>query len=129
MNIDVEYAIKKDIRNNPVVRQVDEEQKREFRRTVWLALLIVGALLVSAWQHFQVVEYGYLSQRAREALTQEKSNNRQLRVESLMLHAPQTLEQRAMQELHMVRPSAADTIVIERAPAVTAGSDIVAAVR
>ena len=36
MNIDLEYAIKKDIRNNPVVREIDTQQKREFRRMVWL---------------------------------------------------------------------------------------------
>ena len=32
MSIDLEYAIKKDIRNNPVVREIDLQQKREFRR-------------------------------------------------------------------------------------------------
>ena len=34
MSIDLEYAIKQDIRNNPVVREVDREQKREFLRTL-----------------------------------------------------------------------------------------------
>ena len=39
MSIDVEYAIKKDIRNNPVVREVDTRQKREFLRIAgWLAV-------------------------------------------------------------------------------------------
>ena len=54
MSIDVEYAIKKDIRNNPVVREIDFEQKREFRRTLILAGLIVAMLLFSAWQHLKV---------------------------------------------------------------------------
>ena len=53
MSIDVEYAIKKDIRNNPVIREIDLEQKREFLRTAGLAALVVAMLLFSAWQQFE----------------------------------------------------------------------------
>ena len=42
MNIDVEYAIKKDVRNNPVVRGVDVQQRRELFRS-----LLVGAAVVT----------------------------------------------------------------------------------
>ena len=41
MSIDVEYAIKKDIRNNPIVREIDWQQKQEFLRTVCVGGLIV----------------------------------------------------------------------------------------
>jgi hypothetical protein len=129
MSIDVEYAVKKDIRNNPVVREVDLRQTRDFRRTFWLALLIVGTLLVSAWQHFEVVKYGYLIERARRLVATEESTRRQLRVKYEMQRAPQEIERRATHELHMVAPSASDTIVIERVPAVTPRKGIVAAVR
>ena len=81
MSIDVEYAIKKDIRNNPVVREVDHGQKREFLRTLWLAVVIVGALLFAAWQHFGVVQYGYEIERVRKQLVEEETLNRQLRLE------------------------------------------------
>ena len=52
MSIDVEYAIKKDVRNNPIVREVDLAQRQEFRRNVWLGVLVVATLLFSAWQHY-----------------------------------------------------------------------------
>jgi hypothetical protein len=55
MSIDVEYAIKKDIRNNPVVREIDVEQKRDFARTLRLAVAVVGMLLFAALQQFRIV--------------------------------------------------------------------------
>ncbi|MFI5176926.1 MAG: hypothetical protein ACHQO8_00080 [Vicinamibacterales bacterium] len=129
MSIDVEYAIKKDIRNNPVVREVDLQQKRDFRRTFLLALLVVGTMLVSAWQHLEVVRYGYRITTLKDILATEESHRRQLSVEYWTLRAPRQVEDRAVRELHMVAPSAGDTIVIERAPAVTARKGIVADAR
>ena len=69
MNLELEYGIKKDIRNNPVVREIDLQQKREFRRMLVLAALVVGMLLFSAWQHYEVVRGGYRIEelRARQA--------------------------------------------------------------
>ena len=32
-SIDIEYAIKKDVRNNPIVREADTRQRQEFIRT------------------------------------------------------------------------------------------------
>jgi len=129
MSIDVEYAIKKDIRNNPVVREVDHVQKRDFRRTLWLTVLIVGALLFTVWQHYEVVIYGYQTEKMSSLLLEEQTKNRQLRVEYERLHAPQYLEPRAVQELHMTQATSAETLVIEKVPATTAGKGIVAAVR
>jgi hypothetical protein len=31
--LDFEYAIKKDVRNNPIVREIDEERQRQLWRT------------------------------------------------------------------------------------------------
>ncbi len=129
MSIDVEYAIKKDIRNNPVVREVDPVQRREFRRTVWLAALVVATLLFSAWQRFEVVTSGYDIEKIRVALAREESLNRQLRIKYEAERAPQVLEKRGLQELHMVLPSPADTLVIERVPTTKADKGIVAAIR
>jgi len=129
MSIDVEYAIKKDIRNNPVVRGVDHGQKREFLRTLWLAVVVVGTLLFAVWQHYEVVQYGYDIEKVRKDLVREETVSRQLRVEYERVHAPQYLESRATQELHMAPPSSNDTLVLDKVLATTAGKGIVAAVR
>lgn len=126
MSIDVEYAIKKDVRNNPVVREVDVQQKREFLRTAYLAALIVALVLFSAWQHFQIIDTGYALQTLEAARAAEESANRQLRLEFETMRAPQRIEQIALQKLHMVAPTAKDTLIIERAKPAAASQAIVA---
>ena len=54
-----EYAIKKDVRNNPIVREVDETRQRELSKSVGIAGFLVLALLFSAWQHFELLRHGY----------------------------------------------------------------------
>ena len=129
MNIDLEYAIKKDIQNNPVVREIDLQQKREFSRMVWSAAVIVGMLLFSAWQHFEIVNNGYQVEKLRLEKAAEESLNRKLRLELETLRRPQQIESYAMKTLRMSPPSSADTIVIERTTASTPARSIVAAHR
>ncbi len=113
MNLDVEYAIKKDIRNNPVVREVDAEHKRELIRTVGFALAIVAMLLFWVWQRFGIVENGYTESAMRADLEREQDRNRQLTLEADMRRAPKTIEQRATKELHMVPPTTATTVIVD----------------
>jgi len=126
MSVDIEYAIKKDIRNNPVVREVDADQKREFRRTVGLAALIVALLLFSAVQHLRIVKAGYTIQTLEQQRAVEESANRHLRLEVETLRTPQRIERIAIDELHMVAPSAKDTLIIERAKPVSPDKAVVA---
>ena len=123
MTIDPEYAIKKDVRNNPIVREVDLQQKRDFLRTVGVTALIVGMLLFSAWQHYKIVTTGYEVEALRQERAQELERNRQLRLDLETLRRPQEIERRAIEELHMQPASPADTIVVERVPA-RRGADV-----
>jgi len=129
MNIDLEYAIKKDIRNNPVVREIDLQQKREFLRTLVLACLIVSMLLFSAWQHSEIVLSGYRLEELRARVAEEDSRNRQLKLELEVWKRPQAIEERAISTLHMVRPTEKDTIVIERVQSATPSKSVVAKAR
>lgn len=126
MSIDVEYALKKDIRNNPVVREVDTRQERELGRTIWLAGFAVAMVLFTAWQHYEMVEYGYELERARVQRVEEEIVNRQLRLNVATHLAPQQVEQRARRELGMVAPTSADTVIIERAIASTPSGAVIA---
>ena len=116
MSIDLEYAIKKDIRNNPVIRELDTRERREIRRTIWLGVLSVGLLLFAAWQNQKMVQHGMDVERWRSELAFEESTNRQLRLHLETLRTPQELERRARAR-GMVPAPPADTLVIERAPA------------
>jgi cell division protein FtsL len=129
MSIDVEYAIKKDIRNNPVVREIDAAQKREFLRTLIDVALIVGMLLFAAFQHFKITSNNYRVARLEQTLAEEQEYNRQLHLELETRRAPQLIETRALDELHMVWPTAKNTLIIERARAAQPAKTIVAEVR
>jgi cell division protein FtsL len=117
MSIDPEYAIKKDIRNNPIVREIDQEQKREFRRTLLIVGLFVLLLLLSAWPHSRLLSTGYQVEALRQELARELELNRQLRLEWETLRRPQEIERRAIGDLHMQRPTPDNTLIIERLPA------------
>jgi cell division protein FtsL len=129
MSIDVEYAIKKDIRNNPIVREIDAQQRRDFLRTTCVAVLIVAMGLFAAWQHFKILQNGYEVQKVQQARAAEESINRKLRLEVERLRAPQRLERIALHDLHMVSPVAKDTLVIERATAAAPDQAVVATAR
>ena len=129
MSIDPEYAIKTDIRNNPIIREADLRERREFRRIMLLASLAVCLLLFSAWQHFVTFRYGMEIEALREFRAYEESVNRQLRLNVETLRTPPKIEERARRELGLVAPSAADTIVIERTRSSAPPSGVVAKAR
>jgi hypothetical protein len=54
-----EYAIKKDIRNNAIVREIDHDRHRELWRWTAMAALVFGLLFLNALQHFEVLRHGY----------------------------------------------------------------------
>src|SRR3954449_7173261 len=79
--VDFEYAIKKDVRNNPIVREVDAARQRQLWRSAGIGLFLVVVLLFSAWQHFELLRHGYrLEQMQKERAAQEEIN-RHLRLE------------------------------------------------
>jgi cell division protein FtsL len=109
-----EYAIRKDVRNNPIVREVDEQRQRDLWHSLGIGSVLVVVLLFSAWQHFELIRHGYrLEQMQRERATEEEIN-RHLRLEIETLRAPQRIEKLATQQLGMVAPANGDAVVIER---------------
>ena len=129
MNIDVEYAIKKDVRNNPVVRGVDVQQQREFIRSLAIGAAVVGMLLFWAWQQSQLIDHGYKVQQMLAEREVVERDNRRLRLEVEALRAPDVVERRAMKELGMVYPAPEQTLVIERVSSSTAPKAVVARAR
>lgn len=109
-----EYDIRKDVRNNPIVREVDEERHKELWQSVGIGIVLVLVLMFSAWQHFELLRHGYrLEQMQRERAIEEEVN-RHLRLEIETLRAPQRIEKLATERLGMVAPAADDAIVLER---------------
>jgi cell division protein FtsL len=109
-----EWAIKKDVRNNPIVREVDRERHGELWRSAWIGAFLVLVLLFTVWQQFELLQYGYRMELMQQQRADEEEIRRHLRLEIEALRAPGRIEQVAIDELRMVAPGPADAAVIER---------------
>lgn len=122
---DFEYAIKKDVRNNPIVREIDEARQRQIRRSVAIGAVLVAVMLFSVWQNSLLVQHGYNLQRLQEQMDAEKVINRRLRLQIEVLRSPERIEGLA-RKLKLVPPSADEAIVIERVTPATPDRSVVA---
>ena len=109
-----EYAIKKDVRNNPIVREVDEARQRTLWKTVGVASLFVVMLLFWAWQQFELLRHGYRLEELQRQRAAEEEVARHLRLEIETLRSPTRIEDIATHQLHLVAPTSEEAIVIER---------------
>ena len=108
-----EYEIRKDFRNNQIVREVDERRQRDLWQSLGIGVALVLVLLFSAWQHFELLRHGYRLEQMQKERAAEEEINRHLRLEIETLRSPARIERMA-KRLRMVAPSADDAIVIER---------------
>ena len=114
--MDFEYAIKMDVRNNPIVREIDESRQRELWRWVAIGVCLVIVVLFSLWQRFTVMRVGTEIEQMQRALQEEREVNRQLRLDVETLSAPRRIAKLAAgRPLNMVMPDQASTLILERA--------------
>jgi hypothetical protein len=109
-----EYAIKKDIRNNAIVREIDRSRQRELWRWTAVGAFFVVLLLSNAWQHFELLRHGYRVEQMKTERREQEEINRHLRLQLEVLKSPTRIA-RLAERLHMAAPGPADSIVIERA--------------
>ena len=109
-----EFAIKKDVRNNPIVREVDRDRHREMWRSTAIGVFLVIVVLFSMWQHFQVRQFGYRMEPMQQQLADEREIARHLRLEIETLRSPERIEQLATRRLRMIPPGPDDSEVISR---------------
>ncbi len=109
-----EYAIRRDVRNNQIVREVDRERHLEMWRSVGVGAFLVAVLLFSAWQHFELLRYGYRLEQMQKDRATEDEVNRHLRLEIETLRSPKRIERLATRNLRMIAPAREDAAVIER---------------
>jgi len=109
-----EWAIKKDVRNNPIVREVDLERHRDMWRSVGFSVFLVVVLLFAAWQQFELKRYGYRMEETQKLLEEEGITSRRLRLELETLRSPAFVEREVTTRLHMREPGPGESTVIER---------------
>src|SRR5690606_36367783 len=109
-----EYAIKKDVRNNPVVRELDRERHREMWRSGLVGLFLVGVLVFSVWRQAVLLRHGYDVDELRTGIEQAEIEGRHLRLELETLRSRARIEALATGQLGMIEPGPEDREVIER---------------
>ena len=125
--LDFDYAGRRDIRNNPIVREVDKVRQRELWRSAAVGVFLVFVLLFSAWQHFELLQLGYRIEQMQGERARELEINRHLKLEIETLKAPDRIERIATEQLNLVAPGSEEAIVIERVvPATTPDRSLVA---
>ncbi len=123
-----EYEIRKDVRNNPIVREVDEQRQRDLWQSFGIGCMLVLVLLFSAWQHFELLRHGYRLEQVQRERAVEEEINRHLTLEIETLRARQRIEKLATEQMGMVAPGPDEAIVIERVvPADPPARSVVAA--
>jgi cell division protein FtsL len=109
-----EYAIKRDVRNNPIVREVDRERHREMWRSMAVGTFVVAVLVFFVWRQNELLFSAYeIGEIQAHRVAQEKLNE-SLRLEIETLKSLPRLEMFAKRNLRMVFPGPEDHGVIER---------------
>lgn len=122
-----EYAVRKDVRNNPIVREVDHARQRELWKSVGLTFVAVVLALFFAWPHFEMTLNGYRIEQVQKEKDAEEEMTRQLRLEIETLRSPKRIEMLATTRLHLVAPKQDEAIILERVtPAELPAASIVA---
>jgi cell division protein FtsL len=106
------FSVPKDIQNHPV-RNVDRGRQREMGRSVVWVSLLVGALLLVAWEHSQWTDLGYETTRLHQAKAASDAENRHLKLELETLRAPHRIEDVAIHDLHLVAPKQTEAVVLD----------------
>jgi cell division protein FtsL len=109
-----EYAVRKDVRNNPIIREVDAERQAEMWKTLGLAVLLVVTVMFWTWQHFELMRHGYRLEELQRQQAAEEDIARHLRLQIETLRSPKRIEALARGRLNLVTPTREDAIVIER---------------
>jgi cell division protein FtsL len=111
--MDFEHAIKMDVRNNPIVRELDQARQRELWRSMLVGCALVGVILYSLWQRFSVMRTATEIETVQRELAQALEEKRRLTLEVEQLSAPGRIEKLAIGQ-HMVHADQATTRIIVR---------------
>jgi hypothetical protein len=111
--MDFEHAIKMDVRNNPIVRELDQARQRELWRWMLVGGALVGVILFSLWQRFSVMRVATQIESTERDLGQARELQRRLRLDVERLSAPHRIEQLALRN-RMVRADRTTIRIIVR---------------
>ena len=121
--MDFEHAIKMDVRNNPIVRELDQARQRELWRWMLVGVALVGVILFSLWQRFSVMRISTQIETQQRQLSTAIEAGRRLHLEVERLSSPRRVEQLAVRA-HMVHADRSTTLILVRPSGTAAGEQV-----
>lgn len=110
----LDFRVTRDIRNAPIVREIDRRRQRELWRSTAVGVCFVAVILFSAWQNFELIRYGYDIEQMEQERSEQLDLNRHLLLEIETLSAPPRIERIATAELGLAPPTGGGVQVVER---------------
>lgn len=111
-----EFSTGAEVRNAKIERELDHTRVSSLWRAVRVIMVVVGLLLLTAWQQSRIAQLGYELQQVQRWREDEDHLHEHLTLEADSLRAPARLAAQA-ERLRLVPADAASSFVIERVPA------------
>ena len=99
------YAIHRPVENTYLVRERDRRLIRELLGVVVVVLVLGGGLLAYTWVHIEILHTGYRINDYEKELRELLQEERRRRLEASYLSHPESIDDRARQELAMHAPT------------------------
>ncbi len=123
-----EVPIRKAIRNQTILYEVDRARQRDMSQWVVIGIVVAFVLVFSAVQHFELRIHGYRVEELQRERAAEEEINRQLRLELESLRDLSRIERYATDRLGLVHPGRDDMVILPRVePAGLPAGSVVAA--
>lgn len=110
---DVEFAVRRDVRNATIVREVDRERQFRLLRAAAVGVFFVALFTFNVHQHDASRRLGTQREAVAAARKEEERIQRHLKLE-VDTHSALDVLQRRAAALHMVAPGPDTSVVIER---------------
>lgn len=111
--MDFEHAIKMDVRNNPIVRELDQARQRELWRWMLVGGALVAVVLFSLWQRYSAMVVATRIESTQRELSRALETQRRLRLQVEQLSANARIEKLAL-AAHMVYADRSTTHIVVR---------------
>ena len=109
-----EIHIVKQIDNSRLTKEIDYERTKECLFLLSLGLFCLLILLLLAWEHFRMIQFGYESEVLKKQVTQLHEVNRQLKLERASLRSPQRIDYIAKTRLGLRAPGFEQVVVLSQ---------------
>lgn len=108
-----EFAVRRDVRNSTIVREVDRERQWRLFRAALVGMLFVALLTLNVHQHDTARTISTQREEVVREQKHEEAVRRHLQVEVQAQSAPAVVAERAARQ-RMVAPGQESSVVVER---------------